>query len=85
MAASFDVMDEWRKGNVPHVVPDRPVPVREWPKVPAGPDRLRTLTSMWLSGLPTESQLALRAFMLLAYIGFYYHINSIYFYVYLFT
>ena len=64
--ADFDVLHDWQHGRVPHVLPDRPVPVREWPKVSAGPDRLRRLTSMWLSGLPTDSQLALRAFMLLA-------------------
>ena len=42
-----------------------PSPVREWPRIPAGPDRLQSLMDMWISELPHENQMALKAFLFL--------------------
>ena len=65
--AELDVMSDWKRGAVPHVQPQRPATRMNWPKVSAGPQRLRKLISMWLSGLPVETQAALRHFMLLVF------------------
>ncbi len=62
-----DVMDAWSRGLVPHVQPEKPVMSRgtQWPKVPAGHDRLQDLMNMWLAGLCSESKDALREFLFL--------------------
>lgn len=62
-ADPVDVSRDWEAGLVPHIRPERPNPVREWPRVPAGPDRLQSLMDMWMSGLPHENQMALKAFL----------------------
>ena len=62
--ANLNVLADWLAGKVPHVNPERPKAVREWPRVPAGPDRLAKLMNMWVGGLPLESRQALRSFML---------------------
>ena len=58
----IDVMEAWRRGLVPHVQPEKPAMSRtiEWPRV-----RLQNLMSMWLAGLCSESQCALREFLFL--------------------
>ena len=63
--ADVNVMADWSAGLVPHVVPERPYPCKQWSKVPAGPDRLSLLMKMWVDGLPGESREALREFVLL--------------------
>ena len=60
-----DVSRDWDAGLVPHIRPERPSPVREWPRIPAGPDRLQSLMDMWISELPHENQMALKAFLFL--------------------
>lgn len=55
-------MADWMKGEVPHVKPSKvkfeaAVPK---PKIPAGPQRLHRLYSMWIDGLNDNLKLALR-------------------------
>lgn len=60
---SYDALKGWKEGQVPHVVPVRPVSVRSLPHVPAGPDRLRCLLEMWIHNLPEEEKDSLKIFL----------------------
>ena len=61
--APYDVVAAWKRGEVEHVQPRRPVATKQWPHVPAGPGRLVEVLRMWIDGLPDEKKDTLRMFL----------------------
>ena len=64
--AAVDVNVDWQAGRVKHIRPEKPAGAsRQWPHVPAGPERLESLLAMWIGGLPTDQKSKLKSFLFL--------------------
>lgn len=61
--AEIDVLADWAAGKVEHIQPTRPTANRAWPVVSAGPQRLESLLTMWIDGLPNSMKMALHRFL----------------------
>lgn len=61
--SELNVLDAFKTGEVPHIKPEVPCPSRSWPRIPAGPERLEQLLSLWFAELPDHRKDSLRAFL----------------------